>query len=238
MFISFIRPARRELLISFIILAVLLFGGRFLAFAGSTWNALTCAGTAIIFAVLATRLRAVRSLDVPLRTWFSGLLASAAIWSMLLGVIGTATATLNQHLSPWYALYDDFLITSGPAYPLDTNGIPYFMADAGQSVSSVLLTLLVYFFAFLAAAGVGALIGMIRIRSNAVLTVLAVGVLVIGLLAFAILLPGNARLTIPDQSYVTAFSNQGYAELFLIAGIPVALIGFLLAWWAARRIEV
>lgn len=237
MLTSFIRPARPELLISFAVLALLLFAGRFLVLAGSTWNVLASVATAVIFGVAATRLRAVRGLDVPTRTWFTGLLGTALLWAAGLGLVGATTAIINQNLSPYYARYDDFLVTSGAAHSLDTNGITHFIADGGQNLGSMVLTFLVYCSAFLAAAAAGSLVGLVRLRGGTPRAGLTALGLLVGLFFLGWFLPGVAY-RIPGHEYQTGFFNSGYAEVFLLVFLPAALLTFLLAWWAARRVEV
>lgn len=227
MFTAFIRPAR-ELLVVFVLLALALGFGRHLAFSGDTWNTFACAATAITFAVATTRLRAVKALDVPVRTWLGGLTLTSVIWSLLLGGVGTASAVISQLNSPYYSWYDQFLSTAGPMDWVDTEGDPYVFDGAGIGPGRVLLTFAVYSVALLFSALLGALAAAVRLRFGTTAMVLAVAVILIVLVVVWMLW---ARGADPAQA------QWSRAELFLSTGVPGLLLAGLLTWLLARRVE-
>lgn len=228
MFTAFLRPAQRELLAVLLLLAVALGLGRHLAMSGNTWNTFACATTAIAFAVATTRFRAVRALDVPVRTWLGGLTLTSLSWSLLLGAIGTASAVIAQLNSPYYSWMDNFLSTRGPMEWIDTNGEPYILDGAGIGPDRIALTFAVYTVALLFSSLLGALAGVMRLRfGNPGLVVTIIAVVIILMVAWTL-------WSLGAEPRVAQWSR---AELFLSTGIPGSIIAFVLTWVMARKIE-
>lgn len=235
MFTAFLRPARRELIVAFLVLTLMLGFGRFLAGDGQAWNILACSASAIAFAVITSRLPAVLSLDVPLRTWLTGLTVSALLWSGLLAVVGTTAAVIMQLRSPYYAWYDTFLVTDGPKDWVDTNGAPYVVDEAGMNLATVLLTFLVYFLAFVFSTLIGAMVGIIRLRFGVVAAVLSVALVLAAVIGALIWI----NMSTLDHSLAPfpVRTSHNYQREYLTALIPGILIAGLLTWLSARRTE-
>ncbi|MGP6173841.1 hypothetical protein [Corynebacterium sp. A21] len=104
---------------------------------------------------------------------------------------------------------------------IDTNGAPYVVEGAGMTVGTILLSLLAHVFAFLLSAGIGSLVGVIRINGGMIRALLTSAVMAAGITAFGIWLV-----------------NHHFAAEILWAGIPATIIAFGLTWWVGRRLEV
>lgn len=227
MFTAFIRPAR-ELVVIFLLLALALGFGRHLVASGDAWNFFACLTTVVTFAAAASRLRAVKSLDVPVPTWLGGLALTSLIWSLLLGAVGTASAVVSQLNSPYYSWYDQFLSTSGPMDWIDTDGDPYVLDGAGIGPGRIALTFAVFTVALLFSALLGALIAVMRLQFGTpglVVTIVAIAItLMVAWIVWAV--EADPRIT-----------SWSRAELFLSTGVPGSIIAFGLTWVMARKIE-
>lgn len=227
MFTAFLRPAR-ELVVIFPLLALALGFGRHLMASGDAWNFFACLVTAVTFAAAASRLRAVKSLDVPVPTWLGGLALTSLIWSLLLGAVGTASAVVSQLDSPYYSWYDQFLSTSGPMNWIDTDGDPYVLDGAGIGPGRIALTFAVFTVALLFSSLAGALVAVMRLQFGTLGLVATIVAIAIILMAAGVLWSLGAEPRLAQWSR---------AALFLTTGIPDSIIAFGLTWLMARKIE-
>ncbi|KGF16986.1 hypothetical protein [Corynebacterium freneyi] len=221
---AFVSPSRRELLIGFAAIAFFLAVGRFAAGSGFTWNMLALMATAVLFGIAAHRVRAVRALDVPATTWFAGFASVAAAWSLALAAVATASTWLSWRNSPWYTLYDSFVVTAGSAPFTDTNGEPYLVDDAGTAAWTWATTLLVFLVCFLMAAAIGAALGTVTASLGVVTAIAGAS------LAIAVLLAATWGFGIGDGVAAP------YPGVFIF-GIPIAAVAAPISWAAANTLE-
>ncbi|MEX3515601.1 MULTISPECIES: hypothetical protein [unclassified Corynebacterium] len=142
-------------------------GGRFLFMDGGSWTILTVVATTVIFTLAAADSAHLLDYQVAPGRWLGSAVVCAVVAAAVAaGVLGVAMFVMQDD-SPYYSGYDSFIVTSGPVEWLDTNGQPYIVPDAGVGGREVVLTLLVVFTIFLAAALVGVGLGAVRARRSA-----------------------------------------------------------------------
>lgn len=162
MFPVFTRPHRGMLATVFLTLAVLGPWGRFIAFDGESWTALTLVGTAAAFAAAARSWPALKQLGIPGRRYRLAAAGTGAVWTIILASVITLSMGLMQRDNPYYKWYDWFLVTAGDRHYLDTNGEPYLLEGLGQSVGTLAFSWVFVALSLAAAVIIGLGIGLAR----------------------------------------------------------------------------
>lgn len=222
--ISYAAPAKRELVIGFAAIAFLLAVGRFVIGSGSGWSIAALVATGAFFGIAAHRVRAVRALDVPVRTWFTGFAILAVGWSLALSLIATASAWISWRDNPWYTSYDAFVITSGNAPFADTNGEPYMVDHAGTNPWTWAVTFLVLFVCFVMASAIGSALGTMASAWGAVTAISTATLTIVALFVATLGLGIGAAVDAP------------YPGVFIFC-IPIAAVAMAVNWASAKRLE-
>lgn len=225
MFASFIRPARAEFILFFLVAAIALGFGRFWGGDGGDWTRGCIILSAVFFMFAAVHWPALHVLDVPARRWLGGALSTAVVWSALMSVIATAAGTVMQRNSPYYASYDWFLDTDGSFHHVDTNGEPYVLEGMGITVGSVVWTFVLTFVVFLIFTVLGLAVGLSGRRWKQIAVLGAAGVLgLVVLIGISIYVWTAMGPTIRLDHWAR-----------LAMTVAVALVPIIASWWAISR---
>lgn len=235
MFATFLKPVWREFALAFVLVALALGLGRFWALDGGLWTWAGLIISGLLFASAANYWPKLYALDVPARRWLSGALIIAAAWSVVMGTIASASALIMQRISPYYAWYDWFMNTEGPARHTDTNGEEYYVLEMGITAASIAWTLLISILAFLIFTVLGIAVGVSLRRWPQLLTLIGAGVIALvllmaasGYLSWAAYHQAeNPEVVVPP---IDLESWQRFLLVLAVAAAPIAA-----AWWTIRR---
>ncbi|MFD5867797.1 hypothetical protein ACFWGD_04165 [Corynebacterium sp. NPDC060344] len=224
--ISFVSPARRELIIGMTVIAVFLAAGRFIMLDGTVWNIMALIAVVGLAAAVGRKIDGVRALDIPVRTWFPGAMAVLATGAAALSGIATLSMWVSYARNPWYSHFDLFVVTNGGGAPfLDTNGEPYLVEGAGTDPSTWALTYLVLLALFLAAGVAGTTFGVAVAAWSPVA-------------AIAVPLAGLAIVYVSGLAANAAgmrFEEPALSAIVWAIPITIAAVGF--TWFASNRVE-
>lgn len=199
-------------------------GGRFPFMDGGSWTILAVVATAVVFTLAAADSAHLLDYQVAPGRWLGSAVVCAVVAAAVAaGVLGVAMFVMQDD-SPYYSGYDSFIVTSGPVEWLDTNGQPYIVPDAGVGGREIVLTLLVVFTVFLAAALVGVGLGAVRARRSARAQ---------WVVAFAGIAATVAVAWLIDQ--VLGISVSAPLPGVFLFCIPVAVVGVVVAAVSLQR---
>lgn len=125
--------------------------GRFYAGDGTVWTLLGGVGLFALFAVAATNWEAADQLGSSFTRWMNSAVLTMLVGSGVLALATAASSVINQIRNPYYQGYDLFLITnnepvewltSHPFADSDFVPEPYWVENAGQSIVTIAMTLL------------------------------------------------------------------------------------------------
>lgn len=137
--------------------------GRFAFGDGGLWTIACAAALWILFAAGGSNWPAMNQLGASFNRWMDSAALTALVAAIVLAPLTAASAVYHQSKSPYYLLYDPFIVTNGKPVPwIDGNGEPYLIEGAAQDLSSVTSTVLLHFAVFLTMALVGIAIGLAR----------------------------------------------------------------------------
>lgn len=225
----FLRPVRRGFILIAVIIVLALGLGRFWAGDGGAWVWLTLVFTALFFAYTASNWPALHALDVRPRKWLGQALATVTLWSVVLAAIETVVANIMQRNSPFYAYYDWFLVTHGPAPHLDTDAQPYVLENLGTTAGTVAWTFVFSLLMFLLFAVVGLAVGLSLKRWPQLVSLVLAAVA--GLVLLYTVLFYLLRAPDPLLSPMALEEGSGQVGMVLIA----AVLPLIAAGWTIRR---
>lgn len=191
LFLSPHKPVKY--LAPFAALCVIVPLGRFLAGDGTVWTLLGGAGMFALFAIAGRNWEAVNQLGASFTKWMNSAAFTMITGSGVLALVTAASSVINQKLNPNYKGYDFLLFTTdkpvewatspGPFADSSFGPEPDLVENAGQSILTIVLTVLLTF-TFYAVCCVGGLaLGLtVKHRVGYIFSVAAV----IALVAYAI----------------------------------------------------
>ncbi|MFD5867798.1 hypothetical protein ACFWGD_04170 [Corynebacterium sp. NPDC060344] len=220
---AFAAPLRHELAVGFIAIAILIIVGRFVFLEGSTWNLFGLLATAVLFAMSGHKASAVKALDVPAKTWFTGFAVVAVVWSVVLGLLAVAATWLNWQTKPHYARSDAFFVTADPGTPLI---VLRGQGQLGGGVGAISwsLTVLVLVTCFLAACAIGAALGAIATTWGAVVA--------IGTAAVAF----GTSLAVVFSIFEAGYRIEAPYPGAFVFGLPAVAAAVIVLWFTANRL--
>ena len=161
LFLSPFKPAMY--LGVFLVLCIAVPLGRFEFGDGGLWTMAGAAVLWILFAIGGSHWPAMNQLGASFNRWMDSAVLTALVAAVALAPLTAASAVYHQAKSPYYIIYDPFIVTNGQPMPwIDGNGEPYFVEGAAQDLSSVTATALLHFVVFFTMALVGVAIGLAR----------------------------------------------------------------------------
>ena len=156
--------------------------GRFYAGDGTAWTFLSAFVLFGLTASFADKWAALNQLGASYGRWLGGATAFSAISVVILTAANVIAGQLMWMNNPWYRLYDVLLITQGDTPFVDTNGEPYMVENAGQSATTITLTVLLTFALFAVTAMVGIATGIAG-RNRGAFAILLAATVIGGLMA-------------------------------------------------------
>lgn len=222
LFLSPFKPA--VYLGVFFILCIAVPLGRFESGDGGLWTMAGAATLWILFAIGGSNWPAMNQLGASFTRWMNSAMLTAVLVTAVLAPLTAASAVYHQAKSPYYVLYDPFIVTNGQPMPwIDGNGEPYLVEGAAQDLTSIVSTVLLHFVIFLTMALTGVAIGLAR---GTRMQWFMLGSMFVG--GFTGLLVGIYRADVnPSDPYVYA--------IFVAAAGPVVLAASAVVFARTRR---
>lgn len=226
----FYNPSRHFAPIAVILLiAAIAAGGRSIRGDGDFWTFCAAISLAGINAFLASNWPTLNQLGARYGQWLKGGVIFTLLSAVVLTAATVAAGQISHARNPHYTYYDLFLITAGDAPFMDTNGESYMVPDAGQTATTIALSILLTFVVFCVAGLTGIAVGLSDKNggSNAILIGTAVVAGVTGGIMLAALAPSKQ---VAGELLTDPVPNTGA----IVSAVLTAILAVGTAWVIAR----